>query len=191
MYRDLERLYWWPCMKKDIAEFVANCQNCQQVMYKHQRPVFNKMTTNAHFVPFIVDYNAQQLAKVCVNEIMRLHRVPLSIISDRGTQFTSKFWGKLHEDWAVGSIQAKLLVAQSRQKKYADCKARDMTFQGSEQVLLKVPPIKGVMRFGKKGKLSPRYIRPYEILDYVGQWLIGWLYHQAYLESIQVSMCPC
>ncbi|WMV09503.1 hypothetical protein MTR67_002888 [Solanum verrucosum] len=45
-----------------------------------------------------IDYNAQQLAKVYVKEIVRLHGVPLSIISDCGTQFTSKFWRKLHDE---------------------------------------------------------------------------------------------
>ncbi|WMV59126.1 hypothetical protein MTR67_052511 [Solanum verrucosum] len=68
----------------------------------------------------------------------------------------------------VMSLQAKLLVAQSRQKKYADHKVRDMIFQTSENVLLKVSPMKGVMRFGKKAKLSPSYIGLFEILDYVG-----------------------
>ncbi|KAH0729479.1 hypothetical protein KY290_000601 [Solanum tuberosum] len=68
----------------------------------------------------------------------------------------------------VRSIQAKLLAAQSRQKKYADCKVRDVIFQAGEQVLLKVSPIEGVMRFGKKGKLSPRYIGPFEIIVCVG-----------------------
>ncbi|XP_049381181.1 uncharacterized protein LOC125845683 [Solanum stenotomum] len=43
-----------------------------------------------------------------------------------------------------------------------------MAFQAGKKFLLKVSPIKGVMRFGKKGKLSPRYIGPFEILDYVG-----------------------
>ncbi|XP_049405191.1 uncharacterized protein LOC125868615 [Solanum stenotomum] len=37
IYRDLKRIYWWPDMKKDIAEFVAKCQNCQQAKYEHQR----------------------------------------------------------------------------------------------------------------------------------------------------------
>ncbi len=54
----------------------------------------------------------------------------------------------------VRSIQAKLLAAQSRQKKYADHKVRDMTFQTGENVLLKVSPMKGVMRFGKKVKAN-------------------------------------
>ncbi|WMV19957.1 hypothetical protein MTR67_013342, partial [Solanum verrucosum] len=68
----------------------------------------------------------------------------------------------------VISIQPKLLVVQNRQKKYADRKVRDMTFQTSEQVLLKVSPMKGVMQFGKKGKLSHRYVGPFEIFDCVG-----------------------
>ncbi|WMV46390.1 hypothetical protein MTR67_039775 [Solanum verrucosum] len=55
----------------------------------------------------------------------------------------------------VRSIQTKLLASQSRQKKYADHKVRDMTFQTGENVLLKVSPMKGVMIFGQKGKLGP------------------------------------
>jgi len=58
----------------------------------------DRLTKSAHFIPVKVDYNAQYLAKVYVKEIVRLHGVLLSIISDHGTQFTSKFWGKLHEE---------------------------------------------------------------------------------------------
>ncbi|KAK4733729.1 hypothetical protein R3W88_007990 [Solanum pinnatisectum] len=43
-----------------------------------------------------------------------------------------------------------------------------MEFQSGENVLLKVSPMKGVMRFGKKGKLSPRYIGPFKVLECVG-----------------------
>ncbi|WMV50466.1 hypothetical protein MTR67_043851 [Solanum verrucosum] len=68
----------------------------------------------------------------------------------------------------VRSIQAKLVVAQSRQKRYVDHKVRDITFQTGENVLLKVSPMKGVMRFDKKGKFSPGYIGPFEVLDRVG-----------------------
>ncbi|XP_049366167.1 uncharacterized protein LOC125831017 [Solanum verrucosum] len=66
-----------------------------------------------------------------------------------------------HAQDKVRSIQAKLLVVESRHKKYANHKVRDMTYLDGEQVLLKVSLIKGVMRFGKKGKLSPRYIGPF------------------------------
>ncbi|WMV14703.1 hypothetical protein MTR67_008088 [Solanum verrucosum] len=68
----------------------------------------------------------------------------------------------------IMSIQAKLLAAQSRQKKYADHKVRDMTFQIGENIIHKVSPMKGVIRFSKKGKLSPRYIGPFEVLECVG-----------------------
>jgi hypothetical protein len=68
----------------------------------------------------------------------------------------------------VKFIREKLLAAQSRQKEYADRKVRDMEFMEGEQVLLKVSPMKGVVRFGKRGKLSPRYIGPFEVLKRVG-----------------------
>ena len=67
------------------------------------------------------------------------------------------------------SIQEKLLATQSRQKEYADRKVRDLEFMEGEQVLLNVSPMKGAMRFGKRGKLSPRYIGPFEVLKRVGE----------------------
>ena len=66
-------------------------------------------------------------------------------------------------------IQEKLLAAQKRQKEYSDRKVKDLDFMEGEQVLLKVSPMKGVMRFGKRGKLSPRYIGPFEVLKRVGE----------------------
>ena len=69
----------------------------------------------------------------------------------------------------VKCIQEKLLAAQSRQKEYAGRKVRDLEFMESEQVLLKVSPMKGVIRFGKQGNLSPRYIGPFEVLKRVGE----------------------
>ncbi|XP_015160873.1 uncharacterized protein [Solanum tuberosum] len=60
-------------------------------------------------------------------------------------------------------------MAQSRQKSYADRKVRNLEFMVGEKVQLKVLPMKGVMRFGKKGKLSPRYIGPYEIVECIGE----------------------
>jgi len=123
-------------MKKDIAEFVAKCQNFQQVKYGHQRPrsllrrmsfrmkvredshgfvvglpmtlgkfdfirvVVDILTKLTPFTMVRIDYNAEQLAKVYLKMIARLHGVPLSNILDRGTQFISKFWRKLHDELA-------------------------------------------------------------------------------------------
>nr|XP_011462115.1 PREDICTED: uncharacterized protein LOC105350846 [Fragaria vesca subsp. vesca] len=56
----------------------------------------------------------------------------------------------------------------SRQKSYADVRRRDLEFQVGDWVFLKLSPWKGVVRFGKRGKLSPRYIDPYEIIERVG-----------------------
>jgi hypothetical protein len=68
----------------------------------------------------------------------------------------------------VKIIRDRLKAAQSRQKSYADNRRRDLEFQVGDQVFLKLSPWKGVVRFGKRGKLSPRYIGPYEITERVG-----------------------
>ncbi|XP_059281383.1 uncharacterized protein LOC132035082 [Lycium ferocissimum] len=60
------------------------------------------------------------------------------------------------------------MVAQSRQKIYADRNVQDLKFAIDDQVQLKVLSMKGVMRFGKRGNLSPRYIGPFEIVDCIG-----------------------
>ncbi|XP_070017306.1 uncharacterized protein [Nicotiana sylvestris] len=68
----------------------------------------------------------------------------------------------------VKLIQDRLRTVHSRQNSYANWRARDVAFMVGERVLLRVSPIKGVMRFGKKGKLSHGYIGPFEILERVG-----------------------
>ena len=54
--------------------------------------IFDRLTKFAHFILVKMTYNAEKLAKLNISEIIRLHGVSLSIISDRGTQFTSRFW---------------------------------------------------------------------------------------------------
>ncbi|GKB03638.1 putative reverse transcriptase domain-containing protein [Tanacetum coccineum] len=65
-------------------------------------------------------------------------------------------------------IKEKLQVVRDRQKSYADSGLKMKEYQVGESVLLKVSPWKGVMRFGKKGKLAPRYVRPFKILERIG-----------------------
>jgi hypothetical protein len=68
----------------------------------------------------------------------------------------------------VKAIQANLKAAQSRQKSYADQRRKPLQFQVEDFFYLRVSPTKGVQRFGIKGKLAPRYVRPFEILEVCG-----------------------
>jgi hypothetical protein len=68
----------------------------------------------------------------------------------------------------VWEIRQNILAAQSRQKNYADVRRWDLEFAVGDQVLLRVSPTRGVVRFGVSGKLSPRYIGPFSILASVG-----------------------
>ncbi|XP_070057036.1 uncharacterized protein [Nicotiana tomentosiformis] len=69
----------------------------------------------------------------------------------------------------VKVIQDRLRTTQSIQKSYANKMVRDVAYMVEERVLLRVSPVKGAMRFGKKGKLSPRYIGPFEVLQRIGE----------------------
>ncbi|GKF68183.1 hypothetical protein Tco_0197862 [Tanacetum coccineum] len=60
-------------------------------------------------------------------------------------------------------------AAQDRQKSYADRKRKPMEFEVGDRVMLKVSPWKEVVRFGKRGKLNPRYVRPFKVLAKVGK----------------------
>ena len=60
--------------------------------------IVDRLTKSAHFIPVKVTDNVEKLVRLYISEVVRLHGVPLSIISDRGTQFTSKFWRTLHAE---------------------------------------------------------------------------------------------
>ncbi|GKA37670.1 hypothetical protein Tco_0724235, partial [Tanacetum coccineum] len=60
-------------------------------------------------------------------------------------------------------------IIQIKQKSYADLKRKPMEFQVGVKVMLKVSPWKGVIRFGKRGKLNPRYVGPFKVLEKVGE----------------------
>ncbi|GKD26164.1 hypothetical protein Tco_1232378 [Tanacetum coccineum] len=65
-------------------------------------------------------------------------------------------------------IKEKLKAARDRQKSYADNRRKPLEFEVGDRVMLKVSPCKGVVGFGKKGKLAPRYVEPFEILERIG-----------------------
>ncbi|KAA0052251.1 hypothetical protein E5676_scaffold113G00550 [Cucumis melo var. makuwa] len=93
---------------------------------------------------------------------------------------SSVCWGEVGEQGMLGlelvqtinaviqKIRARMLIAQSRQKSYDDERRKDLEFDVGNIVFLKVAPMKGVLRFEKKGKLSPRFVGPFEILEWIG-----------------------
>ena len=134
MYRDLKQTYWWPKMKKEIAEYVSKCLQCQQDKAEHQKPggllqplhipewkwehvtmdfvvglprtsrgmdsvwvIVDKLTKSAHFLPVKTTFTAYRLTTIYVDEIVRLHGVPVSIVSDRDPKFVSRLWKSLQE----------------------------------------------------------------------------------------------
>ncbi|KAL4039222.1 hypothetical protein IC575_002871 [Cucumis melo] len=227
--------------------------------------VVDRLTKSAHFVPGKSTYTASKWAQLYMSEIVRLHGVPVSIVSDRDARFTSKFWKGLQtamvtrldfstafhpqtdgqterlnqvlEDmlracalefpgswdshlhlmefsynntyqatigmapfealygkccrspvcWgevgeqrlmgpelvqstneAIQKIRSRMHTAQSRQKSYADVRRKDFEFEVGDKVFLKVAPMRGVLRFERRGKLSPRFVGPFEILERIG-----------------------
>ena len=100
-------------MKRDVTEYVSKCLTCQQVKTEHQVPfgmlnkwdniaidfgsvlsltqrkhdfvwvIVDRLTKSAHFIPVKIDFSMDRLVELYVDEIVRLHGVPLSIVSDR------------------------------------------------------------------------------------------------------------
>ncbi|GJT39265.1 reverse transcriptase domain-containing protein [Tanacetum coccineum] len=302
MYYDLRDVYWWPGMRRDIAEYVNRCLTCLKVKAEHQKPsgllqqpeipewkwekitmdlvvklprsssgydaiwvIVDRLTKSAHFLPIREDYKTEKLARIYINEIVTKHGVPVSIISDRDGRFASHFWQVLQkalgtqvfmstayhpetdgqsertiqtledmlracvmdfggswdthlplvefsynnsyhksikcspfealygrkcrspviwnevgESQLIGpelvqettekivQIRERLKTARSRQKCYADRRRKPLEFQVGDRVLLRVSPWKGVVRFGKRGKLAPRFVGPFEIVERIG-----------------------
>nr|GFD35577.1 putative reverse transcriptase domain-containing protein [Tanacetum cinerariifolium] len=65
-------------------------------------------------------------------------------------------------------IKERMQAARDRQKSYADLKRKQMEFQVGDKVMLNVSPWKGVVHFGKRRKLNPRYVGPFKVLERIG-----------------------
>ncbi|GJV73121.1 putative reverse transcriptase domain-containing protein [Tanacetum coccineum] len=99
--------------------------------------IIDRLTKSAHFLPIHKDYKMDRLARLYLNEIIARHDVPILIISDHDSRFTSR-------------------------------RRKPLDFNVGDHVLLKVLPWKDVVRFGKKGKLAPRFVGPFEIIERIG-----------------------
>ncbi|CAN6691063.1 unnamed protein product [Malus baccata var. baccata] len=227
MYHTIRSFYYWPCMKREIAEYNG---------FDDVWVVVDRLTKSAHFIPVREKYPLNNLAKLFIMKIVKYHGVPVNIISDRDPRFTSKFFIAFQEalgtkllysttyhpqtdgqskktiqtledmlrssmlqfgdSWhdpidlmefaynnsfhsSIGMspfealygrvIKSNLKAAQDRQKSLADRHAADRVYDVGNLVFLKLSPWRGVMRFGKKGRLSPRYIGYYDIIERIGE----------------------
>ncbi|GJW71400.1 putative reverse transcriptase domain-containing protein [Tanacetum coccineum] len=227
--------------------------------------IVDRLTKSAHFLPMRETDSTEKLTRLYMKEIVARHGIPVSIISDRDSHFTSRVWQSLHkalgtqlnlstayhpqtdgqsertiqtlEDmlracvidfgngwdrhlplvefsynnsyhtsikaapfealygrkcrspvcWAevgeaqltgpeiihettekIFKIRDRMQAARDRQKSYADKRRRPLEFEVGDKVMLKVAPWKGVVRFGKRGKLNPRYVGPFRIIERIG-----------------------
>ncbi|GKC19959.1 hypothetical protein Tco_1022109 [Tanacetum coccineum] len=97
----------------------------------------------------------------------RKFRLPIRRAEVRDSQFTGP---KIIHQTTEKIVQIKIHIQVTRdhQKSYADVRRKPLEFQMGDKVMLKVSPWKGVIHFGKWGKLNPRYIRPFKIIAKVG-----------------------
>ncbi|GJV76862.1 putative reverse transcriptase domain-containing protein [Tanacetum coccineum] len=137
--------------------------------------IVDRLTKSAHFIPIRENMPVHKLAKIYVNKIVARYGVPVSIVSDRDGRFSSNFY-----EYQIATYEMLLspryrrcrhrVAAQDMWKSYADNNRRKMIeFNVGDFIMLKVSLWKGVFRFKNKGKLCPRFIRPFKILKRVGE----------------------
>nr|GEY90500.1 hypothetical protein [Tanacetum cinerariifolium] len=140
--------------------------------------IVDRLTKSAHFLTIREDFKMDTLARLYLNEIIARRGMPISIVFNRDSRFTSRFWQSLQEALGtqlvmkttekISQIKDRLKAARDRQKSYADQRRKPLEISVGDHVLLEVSPWNGVVRFGKKGKLAPRYVRPFEINERIG-----------------------
>ncbi|XP_073061817.1 uncharacterized protein [Primulina eburnea] len=137
--------------------------------------IVDRLTKSAHFIPISHKYEVEKLAEVYQNEIIRLHGIPNTIVSDRDPRGTMNGHERaIRPDIiqeAIDKIQLirqRIKTAQSRQKNYADKRRKDLKFEVGDYILLKVSPRKGIKRTRKKRKLHPRFVGPFEMIERIG-----------------------
>ncbi|GJX14934.1 putative reverse transcriptase domain-containing protein [Tanacetum coccineum] len=98
-YQDLKKaILVVPTMKAEIATYVSKCMTCAKVKAEYQKPsVIDRLTKSAHFLPMKETDSMEKLTRQYLKEVVSRHGVPVSIISDRDSKFTSHFWKSLNE----------------------------------------------------------------------------------------------
>ncbi|GJS40679.1 putative reverse transcriptase domain-containing protein [Tanacetum coccineum] len=207
-------IWKWESITMDFVTKLPKTTSGQDTIWV----IVDRLTKSAQFLPIKETDSIEKLTRQYLKEVVSRHGVPVLIISDQDSKFTSHFWKSLKRAlefsynnsyytsikaapfkalygrkcrspicWAeVGDAQLtgpeivrettekiiqikhRLQASRDRQRSYADKRRKPLEFQVGDKVMLKVSPWKGVIRFGKRGKLNPRYIGPFKILAKVG-----------------------
>ncbi|GJV92324.1 retrotransposon protein, putative, ty3-gypsy subclass [Tanacetum coccineum] len=139
--------------------------------------VVDRLTKSAHFLPIRKNYGISKLAEIFRQEIVRLHGTPTSIVSDRDPKFTSRFWKGLQKAWGTRLKFSTTFHPQTdgqseRTIQTLEDMLRACALEWTDfklEIVYSSSPFRGVKRFGIKGKLSPRFIGPFEILERIGE----------------------
>ncbi|KAL0327474.1 UNVERIFIED_CONTAM: Transposon Tf2-11 polyprotein [Sesamum angustifolium] len=172
MYQNLRPYYWWQIMKEEVTEFVAKCDSLDkfaelyvsEIMRLRDVPVSivsdRDPRFSSHFWGSLqralgVKLHFSNAFQLQINE--QLERIIQTLLE--GLELVQEIVEKIQ------IVKRCFNVAQDRQKSYANKHRREMEYEIGDKVFLKVSPCKITLRFGKQGKLSPRYIGPYEIIE--------------------------
>nr|GEV68584.1 reverse transcriptase domain-containing protein [Tanacetum cinerariifolium] len=158
MYQDLRRLYWWPNMKGDIATYVGKCLTCAKALG-------TQLDLSTAYHPEMDGQSERTIQTL--EDMLRECVIDFGSRWDKHMPLVEFSYSNSYH----ASIKAALFEAfygrkcRSRQKSYADLKRRLTEFEVGDKVMLKVSPWRGVVCFGKRRKLSPRFIGPFKVIE--------------------------
>ncbi|GKC28354.1 putative reverse transcriptase domain-containing protein [Tanacetum coccineum] len=176
MFQDMKKLYWWPNMKADIATYVRKYLTCAKVKAEYQRPsgllvqpeipqwkwdnitmdFITKLPKSSQVITLALRLHLEALyGRKCHSLVCWAEVGEVQLISPEIVQETTE---------KVIQIKQRIQAARDQQKSYADLKRKPMEFQVGDRVMLKVSLWKGVVCFGKRGKLNPRYVGSFKVL---------------------------
>nr|GEZ14481.1 hypothetical protein [Tanacetum cinerariifolium] len=204
----------WDEISMDFVTGLPRTQNKNDAIWV----VVDRLTKSAHFLPIGKDFSISRLADIFQQEIVRLHGTPTVIVSDRDPRFTSHFWKGLQNSWGTRlKFSTTFQLETDEQTKRTIHTLEDMlrsctlqwtgnwdeylclvefAYNNSWHDSVKAAPYerfygqKGVRSFRIKGKLSPRFIGPFEILDRVGEVSYRWHYLYQIREDLSLVEEP-